>query len=233
MRQTRIILALDCDSAQEAERLVDLTTDAVDVYKVGSILFTADGPEALGMLKRAGKDVFLDLKFHDIPNTVKGAVKAACRWGVGMLTVHCSGGVGMMQAAMAGAVEGADLHGGERPRIIGVTRLTSMVGNGGTVGRVLELAGDAVEAGIDGVVCSPREVGKVKMAFGDSLVAVVPGIRLPDQTRDDQGRTGTPGQAAHDGADYIVVGRSVTASESPAAALDVIRKEVVNARRDA
>jgi orotidine-5'-phosphate decarboxylase len=226
--KTRVIIALDCEDLDEARRVIDLTQHHAAMYKVGSILFTRFGPEAVRLVKDAGSDVFLDLKFHDIPNTVRGAVKGACAWGVDMLTVHASGGREMMAAALEGAGAGASASGRARPRIVGVTVLTSLAREG-TLDRVLELADDAAQAGIDGVVCSPREVSHIKHAAGDSLLAVVPGVRLPDQQRHDQARVGTPGQAARDGADYIVVGRSVTATEDPRATLSRIFEEVANA----
>jgi orotidine-5'-phosphate decarboxylase len=228
-QMTQVIIALDVDRPEEAARIVEMTRDGVSMYKVGSILFTSYGPRAGELVKQAGGEVFLDLKFHDIPNTVKGAVRAAASAGVGMLTVHASGGIEMMQAALEGAEEGSGLGGGIRPKVIGVTILTSMVRAAGTLDRVLALADDAAQAGIDGIVCSPLEVGHVKKIHGDRLLAVVPGIRLKDQATDDQARVGTPGQAARDGADFLVVGRSVTASEDPVATLTRILKEAQDA----
>lgn len=229
--QTKVILALDFDRLDETQRMVELTGEQVDMYKVGSILFTAFGSRVVEAVKESGREIFLDLKFHDIPNTVKGAVRAASSMGVGMLTVHASGGVAMMQAAMEGAEEGKAAHGGRRPWIIGVTMLTSMVAEGDTTGRVLELAGKAADASIDGVVCSALEVGRVKQTYGERLMTVVPGIRFSDQTADDQARVGTPGQAAGDGADFIVVGRSVSKAKDPAGILARIREEIRNAYR--
>jgi orotidine-5'-phosphate decarboxylase len=224
----RVIIALDCEDLKEAGRVMDLTGTYAAMYKVGSILFTRFGPEAVRLVKQAGGEVFLDLKFHDIPNTVKGAVRGACAWGIDMLTVHASGGRAMMAAALEGAAAGAAASGKARPRIIGVTVLTSLAGEG-TLDRVLELADDAAQAGIDGVVCSPREVRHVKQAAGGGLLAVVPGVRLADQEQHDQARVGSPGQAARDGADYVVVGRSATATEDPHATLARIVEEIENA----
>jgi orotidine-5'-phosphate decarboxylase len=224
-----VIIALDADDLVQAKSIVKTAGDRVKFYKIGSILFTRFGPRALEVARSEGKEIFLDLKFHDIPNTVKGAVRAAASWGVSLLTVHTAGGVEMMSAAAEGAAEGADAAGLERPRVIGVTVLTSIAPEGNLMDTVLERADDARSAGIDGVVCSPREVGKVKQVHGDNLLAVVPGIRLANQKSDDQARVGTPGQAAADGADYLVVGRSVTASENPTAMLDRILKEVASA----
>jgi orotidine-5'-phosphate decarboxylase len=226
---TEVIIALDADDLDEAKRVVDMMGDRVGFYKIGSVLFTRFGPRALEVAKKAGKQVFLDLKFHDIPNTVRGAVRAAASYGVSLLTVHTAGGVEMMAAAADGASEGADRAGVERPRVIGVTVLTSIATEGNLLDTVLERAGDAARAGIDGIVCSPGEVGSVKQAHGDRLLAVVPGIRLADQQANDQARVGTPGQAAADGADFLVVGRSVTGSDDPQAALNRIMEEIANA----
>ncbi len=226
---TKVIIALDADDLDQAEDIIKATGDRVGIYKIGSILFTRFGPRVLDIAKNAGKEIFLDLKFHDIPNTVKGAVRAAASLGVSLITVHASGGAAMMAAAAEGAAAGAETAGVERPRVIGVTVLTSIAAKGNVLDTVLGRAGDAASSGIDGVVCSPREVGKVKQVHGDRLLAVVPGIRLADQQANDQARVGTPGQAAADGADYLVVGRSVTASEKPQAMLDRILEEIENA----
>jgi orotidine-5'-phosphate decarboxylase len=226
--KARVIIALDTEDLDEAGRMIELTRDRIGMYKVGSILFTKFGPDAVRLVKDAGCDVFLDLKFHDIPNTVKGAVRGACGWGVDMLTVHASGGIAMMAAALEGAEAVSAAGGTPRPRIVGVTVLTSLAGEG-TLDRVLELADDARHADIDGVVCSPGEVKHIKQAAGRRLVAVVPGVRLPDQKQHDQLRVGTPAQAARDGADFIVVGRSVTAAPDPRATLAAIVEEVENA----
>jgi orotidine-5'-phosphate decarboxylase len=227
--RTQVIIALDSDDLEQARRMVSVTRDQVGIYKIGSILFTRFGPQALEVAREAGRAIFLDLKFHDIPNTVKGAVKASCACGASMLTVHTTGGVDMMVAALEGAAEGARTHNVERPKIIGVTVLTSLEAGGSMLERVLGRADDAAKAGIDGVVCSAQEVGRVKQVHADRLLAVVPGIRLKEQQANDQARVGSPGQAARDGADYIVVGRSVTASANPQAALAGILKEVENA----
>jgi orotidine-5'-phosphate decarboxylase len=223
----RLVVALDTEDLTDARRAIGLSRDHVGMYKVGSILFTRFGSDAVRLVKDAGAGVFLDLKFHDIPNTVRGAVRAACAQGVDMLTVHASGGIGMMTAALEGAEEGG-AGGGSRPKIIGVTVLTSLAGEG-TLDRVLELADDAAQAGVDGIVCSPREVKRVKQSTGGRLLAVVPGVRLQQDEQHDQARVGTPAQAARDGADYIVVGRSVIAAADPHAALSRIVEEIRNA----
>jgi len=223
---TGIVIALDSSDLEEARRAVATLADLVDYFKIGSILFTAAGPRAVEMVRAGGRQVFLDLKFHDIPNTVMGAVAGAAAMGVGMLTVHCGGGVEMLRAALKGAEVGANKAGVARPRVVGVTVLTSLAAGPDTPGRVLDLAGQAAAAGIDGVVCSPLEVGRVKSAHGCKLMTVVPGIRLADQSKDDQARVGTPAQAARDGADFIVLGRSVTGAAEPRELLARIRSEI-------
>jgi orotidine-5'-phosphate decarboxylase len=227
--ETRIILALDFDRLDQVERMVEITHEHVHAYKIGPILFARYGPGIIEFARNTGAEVFLDLKFHDIPNTVRGAVRAASSLGVNMLTIHASGGIDMMCGALDGAEEGSRAFGIKRPLIIGVTVLTSMAGKGDTLTRVLKLAGDADRAGIDGVVCSPLEVGRVKETHGDRLLAVVPGIRLGGDDANDQARVGTPGRAVRDGADFMVVGRSVTGSSDPKEALARILKEVKDA----
>ena len=230
--KTRIVIALDFTDLDEALGVVEITKDQVDFYKIGSILFTSVGPRAVERVMSQGKKVFLDLKFHDIPNTVSGAVRGAAAMGVHMLTVHCAGGIEMMRGALKGAEAGLRGEAGAaRPKIIGVTVLTSLAGTGDTPKRVLDYSRDAVAAGIDGVVCSPLEVGQVKRAWGQKLVAVVPGIRLAEEGRDDQARVGTPGRAASDGADFLVVGRSVTGSADPHGTLAKVLREIEGARR--
>ncbi len=226
---TEIILALDSDSLDDAIRIVDLTREHVKNYKVGSILFTHHGTESVRRVKEGGGNIFLDLKFHDIPNTVRGAVRGAARMGVRLLTVHTPGGVEMMKAAQEGAREGAAESGRDKPLVIGVTVLTSIAREGGVQDLVLSRAGDAVKAGIDGIVCSAHELPVIKGEYGDNLVTVVPGIRLADQSGDDQARVATPRQAARDGADFLVIGRSVTRSNDPVSALKRIEEEVRNA----
>jgi len=226
MARTEVVIALDSGRLDEAMRVIEATRDRVGFYKVGSILFTSAGPKAVEAVRSSGRQVFLDLKFHDIPNTVMGAVGAAAAMGVYMLTVHCAGGVEMMRAALEGAGRGP-----ERPRIIGVTVLTSLAAGGDTFARVLSHARSAAEAGIDGIVCSPLEVNHVKRTYGEKLLAVVPGIRLGDQGTDDQARVGTPGQAVRDGADFIVVGRSVTGAQDPSRTLIKVLEDIDGARR--
>jgi orotidine-5'-phosphate decarboxylase len=226
---TEIILALDSDSLDEAMRIVDLTRDYVSNYKVGSILFAHHGTESVMRVKEAGGNIFLDLKFHDIPNTVQGAVRGAARLGVRILTVHTPGGIEMMKAAQEGARQGAGEAGVDKPVVVGVTVLTSIQKEGGVKDLVLERAASAVEAGLDGIVCSAQELPMIRSEFGGELVTVVPGIRLSDQSGDDQARVATPGRAAKDGASFLVIGRSVTRSDDPVATLKRIEEEIRNA----
>jgi orotidine-5'-phosphate decarboxylase len=210
------IVALDVSSADAALAIVDELGESCRFYKVGSELFTSAGPSVVREVRARGARVFLDLKFHDIPNTVAGAVRSAAALGVDLLTVHAVGGTAMVQAAVAAARE---VGGGE---IFAVTLLTSLDGTeaaslwgreGGLhVGdEVLRLCAVAKAAGARGVVCGGREARRVKECFGPSFGVLVPGIRLAGGPTHDQSRTVTPAEAAAAGADYVVVGRAVTA----------------------
>jgi len=216
-RRVRAIVALDAPSQADADRIVDALGDSCDFYKVGSELFTAAGPAAVTRLRDRGKDVFLDLKFHDIPNTVRGAVRSASRLGASLVTVHISGGTDMLRAAVDGA--------GEDCGVLGVTVLTSMDARrlseswGRTVNtieeEVLRLAEVARAADAHGIVCGAGEASAVRAAHGDSLRLLVPGIRLPGSDTHDQARPATPGEAVAAGASYLVLGRTVTGAADP------------------
>lgn len=235
----RLIVALDVDTLEEAERLLDLLAPAVGLFKVGSRLFTARGPAAAAAVKKRGKRLFLDLKFHDIPNTVAGAVAAAVDLGVDMLTVHTTGGEAMLRACLAAGGERARDLGRERPALLGVTVLTSLDqatlrSVWGMEGRSLEeevisLAQMAKEAGIDGVVASPREIRSVKECCGHQFTVVTPGIRPGQGGSDDQVRTMTPGEAIALGADYLVVGRPIVRATDPLDAANAIVREMEEA----
>lgn len=215
MSGTKVLVALDVDNLKSARNLVDKLTGRVSGFKVGLELCGAEGvPAVVSEISAAGGAVFLDLKFKDIPNTVYGAVKACCRPGVFMLNVHCDGGAEMMKAAVKAADESPS-----RPRIIGVTVLTSIdqrmlneeVGMPGEVAQnVVRLALLAKQSGLDGIVCSPREVMLVKEKCGAEFLTVVPGIRPVWASTGDQKRVMTPAEAAQIGADYIVIGRPIT-----------------------
>jgi orotidine-5'-phosphate decarboxylase len=238
----RLLVALDVPGLEEAEGLLDRLAGAVSGVKVGSQLFTAAGPASVESALRRGMRVFLDLKYHDIPNTVAGAVREAARLGVFMLNVHASGGLAMLRAAAAAAAQAAAESRGARPLVLGVTVLTSLDRKalGAEVGvpssveaHVLHLAGRAREAGLDGCVASPREIRPLRLAHGARWVIVTPGVRpaAADAAADDQVRVATPGAALRAGADYLVVGRPVTAAPDPAAAAARIVEELTTAAR--
>ncbi|MBM3802199.1 MAG: orotidine-5'-phosphate decarboxylase [Acidimicrobiia bacterium] len=224
----QIIVALDVDSRAEALRLVGQLRQRVGLFKVGSQLFTAEGPELVREIVRQGEKVFLDLKFHDIPNTVGKAVAAAARLGVSMLTLHTAGGLKMLSAAVA-AVNRLPAA-VERPLLLGVTVLTSLadedlaqVGvDAGAALQVSRLAGLAEEAGLGGIVASPEELGPLRRQLGSALKIVTPGIRPAGSDLNDQSRIATPAAALRAGADYLVIGRPITASSDPPASLEKI-----------
>jgi orotidine-5'-phosphate decarboxylase len=231
----RLLVALDVESLRDAEALLGRLDGVVTGCKIGSQLFTAAGPAAVESARKRGFRVFLDLKFHDIPTTVAGAVREAARLGVAMLNVHASGGVAMMRAAAEAAAKAAVDFAVPRPLVLGVTVLTSL--DRGTLARevgvpasvdahVLHLADRAREAGLDGCVASPREVRALRLALGPQWVIVTPGIRIPAAGADDQTRVATPRQARDAGADYVVVGRPITAAPDPAAAAAEILRQI-------
>jgi len=221
----RIIIALDVPNKEEGIALVSRLKDA-RTFKVGLELFTAEGPALFKKLKALRKDVFLDLKLHDIPNTVAGAVRSAFRHGVQMMTIHTSGGREMMAKASETARQVSAELGRPKPVLLGVTVLTSLkgadleeVGMGPNVtDQVLRLAGLAKAAGLDGVVCSPQEIEVLRKEFGRELVIVTPGIRPLWAAAQDQKRIMTPAEAVAKGADYLVIGRPITGAPSPDAA---------------
>jgi len=223
----RLIVALDVPGAKEARSLVGRLAGHVGLFKVGSQLFTAAGPELVQEVVARGEKVFLDLKFHDIPNTVAGAVASASRLGVSLVDVHGLGGRGMMEAAV-GALPAMGT------RLLAITILTShdaasldQIGLHGSLDdSVRRLALLAREAGADGVVASPHEVSLIREACGTDFLIVTPGIRPSGAPAGDQARPATPATALVAGADYIVVGRPITKSEDPAAAADAIVAEM-------
>jgi orotidine-5'-phosphate decarboxylase len=226
---------LDFDRLQPAYSLARRLRGKAGIVKVGSQLFTAEGPRAVRKLVELGFDIFLDLKFHDIPNTVAGAVSSAAALpGIRLLTVHTTGGAGMMSAAQR-ALGGAK----DRPAILGVTVLTSMgletlkeVGIAGTpASRALALAKLAKKAGLGGVVASAHETAAIRRACGRGFLIVVPGVRPADSSANDQSRVATPAEAIRAGADYLVVGRPITAAADPGKAAENIAKEIASAAR--
>lgn len=234
----RLIVALDVSSAAAAQKIVSALGDSVHIYKVGMQLYTAEGPQIMRELVGSGRRVFLDLKYHDIPNTVASAVGEAVQLGVNMLTVHASGGSKMLQAAAEAAKTGnarggADVH--VRPlQILAVTVLTSMDEYdlnqtgvpGKVVDQVLRLASTALDAGCAGVVSSAREVKALREKLGEDFLIVNPGVRPAGADHGDQARVVTPAEAIQAGATHVVVGRPITAAKDPVAAARAINKEI-------
>ena len=237
----RLIVALDLHSSDEALRLVEELHGMVGMFKVGSQLFTATGSSLVEKIVSAGNRVFLDLKFHDIPHQVAGAVASATKLGASLLTVHASGGPEMMRTAIETAKEIADRERIERPNVVAVTVLTSI---DSTVLDQIGVTDDATEsvkrlallaagAGVDGVVASPKEIGAIRSTITDSdFLIVAPGIRPNDSKRDeysstdDQKRVASPGFALAAGANYLVVGRPITAASDRAQAVERIVREM-------
>jgi orotidine-5'-phosphate decarboxylase len=230
----RILVALDVPSRAKALELADTLRGTVAGYKIGKQLFTAEGPDVVRALTARGDRVFLDLKFHDIPNTVAAAVRSAMATGAWMVNVHASGGSAMMRAAAQAAADTAATSGGVRPLVIGVTVLTSMdeaaLAEVGTsrplMEQVVHLARLAKDAGLDGVVASPQEIVAIRAACGNDFAIVTPGVRPAGQAgTDDQARTLTPREAVTAGATYLVIGRPITAAADPRAAAEAIAAE--------
>ena len=224
-----LIVALDFDTATEALDLVDLLDPDTCRVKVGKQLFTREGPAILKALGARGFDVFLDLKFHDIPNTVANACVAAAEQGAWMVNVHASGGSRMMVAARDALAKLSN-----PPKLIAVTVLTSMASEdlletgppASPMERVLLLAELAQQAGMDGVVCSAQEAQQLRARLGPDFNLVTPGIRLPEDNVGDQRRVLSPSDALAAGANYLVVGRPITAASDPASALEHIRSSI-------
>jgi orotidine-5'-phosphate decarboxylase len=240
--RSSLIVALDFDSLSSALKFASSIAELVGMFKIGSQLFTSAGPEAVRQIAQLGTGVFLDLKFHDIPNTVAGAVLASAGFpGVQLVNVHALGGATMMRAA-AQAVSAGVPMGADRPRLLAVTVLTSMdqkaireVGIGGPPkSRVLKLAQLAQSAGVDGVVASVAEAKAIRKRCGREFLIVTPGVRPKEKpagaNQDDQARTATPREAIKAGADFIIVGRPVLASADPRKAVEEIVDEIASAK---
>jgi orotidine-5'-phosphate decarboxylase len=232
---SQLIVALDFDRLKAAEAMARRLAGVVGMFKVGSQLFTAEGRHALKQLAPLGPGIFLDLKFHDIPNTVAGAVEAASQLpGVRLINVHALGGPEMIRAARKALGNRPG-----RPKLLAVTVLTSLdaaalrkVGIQGTPAiRAMALARLAKNAGADGVVASPNEAALIRHACGKDFLIVVPGVRPVAAAKGDQARVGTPAEAIAAGADYIVVGRPITQAHDPRAAAEAIVREIAAARR--
>lgn len=234
----KIILALDVADAGHALDIVDRFREHVDIFKVGLELFVSAGPEIVNSIHKRGKRIFLDLKFHDIPNTVAKTAVSAARLGVYMFNVHASGGLDMMRRCREAVGELCLKENIIRPKIIGVTVLTGL--NQETLKRELgiqhslrahvkDLSGLVRDAGLDGVVASGHEVEMLRENFGKEFVIVTPGIRTSWSPPDDQRRTMTPGEAVRSGADHIVLGRAVLNHPDPLSAIELITAEILTA----
>ncbi|MBI2828688.1 MAG: orotidine-5'-phosphate decarboxylase [Acidobacteria bacterium] len=237
----KLLVALDVETGERALDLASALEGVAGGFKVGSRLFTLEGPDLVRQLGALGARVFLDLKFHDIPNTVSQAVDAAVRTGAWMMNVHASGGVPMMQAAAQAGRDAAQRLRRPPPLLIGVTVLTSMddAGLRGTgiqrsaLDQVVALAKMTQTAGLDGVVASPLETAAIRHACGDQFLIVTPGIRSASAgtERNDQARTMGPAEALRAGASYIVVGRPIIAAPDPRAAAEAIVEELASVGR--
>jgi orotidine-5'-phosphate decarboxylase len=221
-----LIVALDVDTIDKAEVVINTLYPAVKIFKVGPVLFTAYGPRAIDLIRKKGAEVFLDLKYHDIPNTVAHAVRQAARLGIGMLTLHISGGEEMLRAAVLAAQEETQALSIKKPLLLGITVLTSDSSKGNTLETVLERAKLARKSGLDGVVCSVGEAAAVRKACGEDFIIVTPGIRLAGSKTDDQKRIATPEDAKKAGANFIVVGRPILEAQDPLKAAEGIIKSL-------
>ncbi len=232
--EERLIVALDFDSEKRALDMVDRLKDKVRIFKVGSELYTACGPRIVDEIHKRGRRVFLDLKFHDIPNTVAKSVSAAAALRVFMLNIHALGGEEMMDKAVESVRIESRRRGTMRPKLIAVTILTSLdknalkkVGIDGSIEKkVLSLARLAEKCGMDGVVSSPNEIEVSRKNTGEDFLIVTPGVRPDWAIAHDQKRTATPRQALVRGADYIVIGRPITGVENPVVACERIIEEI-------
>lgn len=234
---SRTIIALDFSTREQVIEFLKQFEEPVYV-KIGMELTYACGLDIIREVKSMGHKIFLDLKLHDIPNTVKGGMKNLAALGVDIVNCHCAGGIEMMKAAKQGLIEGTP-EGQEVPKLIGVTILTSTSQEamnkelgipGAVLDTVVHYAKNAKEAGLDGVVCSVHEARTIHEACGDKFLTVTPGIRLAGNSVDDQKRVATPALAREQGCDMIVVGRSITKAENPAETYSLIEKEISNGR---
>lgn len=230
-----IMIALDFPTGEDALRFLDRFGDEPLYVKVGMELFYSEGPAILEEIKKRGHRIFLDLKLHDIPNTVKSAMRVLARAGVSMTNVHAAGGRKMMEAALEGLQEGCGE--GERPKLIAVTQLTStdeammhdeLLIEGALEDVVASYARNAMEAGLDGVVCSAWEAERIHSVTSESFLTVTPGIRLAGDAKGDQSRVATPARAKAMGSDYLVIGRSITKAEDPVAAYKRCKEEITH-----
>ena len=232
-----LIVALDVSDLTQASELVRLLRPYVAFFKVGAQLFTGYGPEAIAMVRRQGAKVFLDLKFHDIPSTVAKACAAATHHRVALMTLHTSGGVDMLRAAAEATAQAARRLRVTRPKLVGVTVLTSVGQQQFRLGtdptralqeRVVSLATQAKEAGLDGVVASAEEARVLRQTFGKRWLVITPGIRPQGSDPGEQARVLTPCQALQQGADYLVIGRPIVAAHDPVKAARAILDEITS-----
>lgn len=231
--RSRIIFALDVPGMDEVRRWAGLLAPHVGMFKIGKQLYTACGPEAVRTIRQAGGEVFLDLKYHDIPNTVAMASLEAARLGVKLFNLHALGGYEMMATTVEAL--NREFKGAERAKVLAVTVLTSSTGetlreigiDSPVEEQVVRLARLAHKAGVDGVVASPREVPLIRAACGADFLIVTPGVRPAFAAADDQKRIMTPGEAIHAGADYLVIGRPISAAPDPVRAAELIVEEMV------
>ena len=236
MADDRLIVALDVSTIDDMKEIVTSLGDAVSFYKVGMELFYAEGEQTVRFLQEQNKQVFLDLKLHDIPNTVAHGVSSLTRLGANLITMHGQGGPVMMKAAVQAARETAEQLGVERAKLLAITVLTSFddeawTSTGGQLpisDQVIRLAKLAKECGMDGVVCSALEAKMIREACGDDFLIVTPGIRPSFATTDDQKRVATPASALQDGASRLVIGRPITQAENPREAVRLIIEEMEN-----
>jgi orotidine-5'-phosphate decarboxylase len=236
----KVCLALDVDSSEEALRLVSIMKEHVGVFKVGSHLFTKLGPKIIEDVMKLGGEVFLDLKYHDIPNTVANAVRMATRMGAYIVNIHASGGLDMMRAAVEAATSEANDQQIRKPILLAVTVLTSLTDRilseelrikHDVLSQVVHLAELAKSAGIDGCVASPKEILAIRKACGNDFIILTPGIRPAwAAEKDDQRRITTPSEAVNNGADYIVIGRPLINAANPAEAAKKVVEELFQAR---
>jgi orotidine-5'-phosphate decarboxylase len=227
--RSRLIVALDVPGREAALAAVDRLSGHAGYFKIGLELFTREGPRLVEEIRDRGEKIFLDLKLHDIPNTVRGAIRSACKLGIDMITVHASGGAAMLEAACEEA-QSAD----SPPLVLAVTALTSLseedmlrFGVNGSMEQWVErLAQTACDAGIRGIVASAKELPMLRSRMDAKLQLVIPGIRPAGSERQDQSRTATPFEAINAGANYIVVGRPIMKADNPVAAADAIVEEI-------
>lgn len=236
MADDRLIVALDVSTMDAVKEIVLSLGDSVSFYKVGMELFYAEGAKTIRFLQEHNKQIFLDLKLHDIPNTVAHGVSSLTRLGASLITLHGQGGPVMMKAAVEAARESGETLGVERPKLLAITALTSFDDESWTAiggqlpisDQVIRLAKLAEECGMDGVVCSALEAKMIREACGDDFLIVTPGIRPSFAATDDQKRVATPASALQDGASRLVIGRPITQAENPREAVRLIIEEMEN-----